>query len=237
MHQFVGQDGGQLDTLKHPRAYELTCAIAGIGQKPTVGFALLQSNVTVSTGNMFFQCRLWEEIGGFRDLRYNHDWDFALRALWLEEPCFVEETLYRYRLHGENTITETGGRDPALEAHRIVRAYIERSLVGEAPPDEFAPSLAAWGGEFAWFALESGSPTRWYGCCGANLHRSVSGVPDAEATHVSHRGSCPTSAPAVDPSSGQGGAADGRPVAGRRSSRRQDFHAEERVRVAPVPTP
>ena len=154
--EFVGEDGAELDTLKHPRAYELTCAIAGIGQKPTVGFALLQSNVTVSTGNMFFQRRLWEEIGGFRDLRYNHDWDFALRALWLEEPCFVEEALYRYRLHGENTITETGGRDPALEAHRIVRAYIERSLVGEAPPNEFAPSLAAWGGEFAQFALESG---------------------------------------------------------------------------------
>ena len=43
-------------------------------------FALVQNNVAVSTGNLFVEREFFRALGGFRDLRYNHDWDFCLRA-------------------------------------------------------------------------------------------------------------------------------------------------------------
>jgi len=67
-------------------------------------FAFLTYNIAVSTGNLFVERRLFEAVGGFRDYRYNHDWDFCLRAAALAEPVVVKEPLYFYRLHATNTI-------------------------------------------------------------------------------------------------------------------------------------
>jgi glycosyltransferase involved in cell wall biosynthesis len=70
---------------------------------PSVGFALLDSNVTISSGNFVFERSLLQDVGEFRAYRHCHDWDFALRALLISEPAYVPRQLYRYRLHSTNS--------------------------------------------------------------------------------------------------------------------------------------
>jgi hypothetical protein len=88
-------------------------------------FAFLSYNVAVSTGNLFVERRLFESLGGFRDYRYNHDWDFCLRAAALAEPVVVKEPLYCYRLHETNTIKESL-RDTVAEAGRMFGDLLAR---------------------------------------------------------------------------------------------------------------
>ena len=73
---------------------------------PTISMALTRGNSTISTGNMIFTRRIYNQLNGFRNYKYVHDWDFALRAALLTEPVFVPEALYFYRLHTHNTIAE-----------------------------------------------------------------------------------------------------------------------------------
>ena len=76
--------------------------------------ALVNGNFLVSTSNFLFRRALVAEIGGFAELRYAHDLDFALRALALGHGIVLrEEALLRYRVHARNTIAEE---------HRGVRA-------------------------------------------------------------------------------------------------------------------
>jgi len=88
-------------------------------------FAFLTYNIAVSTGNLFVERRLFEAVGGFRDYRYNHDWDFCLRAAALAEPVVVKEPLYFYRLHATNTIKESR-RDTVAEAGRMFTHLLEQ---------------------------------------------------------------------------------------------------------------
>lgn len=66
-------------------------------------FLLLQSNITVSTGNLLFEKALYLRLNGFRKFKYIHDWDFVLRALLVNEPVMCTDTHYYYRLHDANT--------------------------------------------------------------------------------------------------------------------------------------
>lgn len=66
---------------------------------------LLSSNFVSTTSNIFMRRTVLEAVGGMRNLRFAHDWDFLLRAA-AAFPCgVVEEPLMGYRLHGNNTIT------------------------------------------------------------------------------------------------------------------------------------
>ncbi len=152
---FVDAAGAEIDVLHDARAYPLCCAISAIPSGRSTGFALLAANVVVSTGNLFCSRALWESLGGFRDLRYNHDWDFALRALWRDEPVFVRDALYRYRLHAANTIDESATK-PREEAHGVMADYLALASAAAPPPNAFAPSIHAWGADFAVAALQGG---------------------------------------------------------------------------------
>ena len=153
--EFIDADGNDVDLLHDARAYPLICALSGIPYERSIGFALLSMNVVVSSGNLFFSRTLWQSLGGFSDLRYNHDWDFALRALWRDEPAFVGDALYRYRLHAANTIDESATR-PRDEAHRVMTGYLAHATGIDPPPNPFAPSIHAWGADFAVCALSGG---------------------------------------------------------------------------------
>ena len=109
--------------------------------------ALLADNVAVSSGNIFVERELALAIGGFRDLRYNHDWDFCLRALARAQPVFVREPLYVYRLHGANTITQSEAR-AREEAHGVVRDYLAQATGATPLANPHAPSLATGGRAF-----------------------------------------------------------------------------------------
>jgi glycosyltransferase involved in cell wall biosynthesis len=67
---------------------------------------LLNQNYLATTTNMAFKKSLFLETGGFRDFRYAHDWDFALRAAFLGNPIWSAAPLAVYRLHGKNTNLE-----------------------------------------------------------------------------------------------------------------------------------
>lgn len=66
---------------------------------------LLMTNFTSTTSNFLFKRNLYEKIGGMRNLRFAHDWDFALRAAEVTECMIIDKPLMRYRIHGSNTIS------------------------------------------------------------------------------------------------------------------------------------
>src|SRR5208337_4480072 len=95
----IDADDRPADPLRDAAALRALVIQGAIPLKDTVGFALIEANVAISSGNLFFSRDLFDRLGGFRDFRYNHDWDFCLRALRLAEPRYVRARTYRYRLH------------------------------------------------------------------------------------------------------------------------------------------
>ncbi|MEO5700280.1 MAG: glycosyltransferase [Casimicrobiaceae bacterium] len=144
-----------IDVLQHARGYAIACAQGAISLAETPGFALLTNNVAVTSGNLFFSRRIFDALGGFRDFRYNHDWDFALRAVALTEPALVPVETYRYRLHARNTIDESSAAARA-EADRILGEFLERASSAVPFPSPHAPSGLRWGSHFIVTVLESG---------------------------------------------------------------------------------
>lgn len=66
---------------------------------------LLMTNFTATTSNYLFRRSLYEKIGGMRNLRFAHDWDFVLRASEVTECKIIEKPLMQYRVHDSNTIS------------------------------------------------------------------------------------------------------------------------------------
>ncbi len=67
---------------------------------------LLTENFYATTSNFVFRRELYERVGGFRPLRYTHDWDFLLRSALETRLGMFPEPLLRYRIHSRNTIRE-----------------------------------------------------------------------------------------------------------------------------------
>jgi hypothetical protein len=153
--RIVDDRGASVDPLVDRRAYDLLCSVHGVPYRESVAFALLSENVAVSSGNIFAARRFAESVGGFRDYRYNHDWDFCLRAMRKSEPVFVPEPLYRYRLHGANTIAQSpqGAR---AEAAGVCRDYLQWATAETAPENPVAPAVATWGALFVNEILREG---------------------------------------------------------------------------------
>jgi len=95
---------------------------------PHLIYALLDANIAVSTGNLMFTRKLYLDIGGFRDLRLCHDWDFVLQAVCRTQVAWVEEPLYRYRIHDSNTFSTLRESAPQEVQKTLSRffEYIEK---------------------------------------------------------------------------------------------------------------
>ena len=106
---YIDTLGQSLDHLTDARIAALMAAQNATVMSGTLGLAMLRANSAISSGNLMFRKRLWETLGGFRDYRYNHDWDFCLRATLQCEPVLAPQPLYEYRVHDRNTITEAAG--------------------------------------------------------------------------------------------------------------------------------
>jgi glycosyltransferase involved in cell wall biosynthesis len=96
---------------------------------PAVSFALLKKNITATTGNLFFSRELYNKVGEFRNLRYCHDWDFALQACLISEPIFVSQPLYDYRIHGTNSFSALKV-EQYLESQIVYRNYFAACRAG-----------------------------------------------------------------------------------------------------------
>jgi len=66
---------------------------------------LLASNFVSTTSNIVFSRNIYERIGGMRNLRFVHDWDFLLRAALHYKCMIIEQPLVQYRVHQNNTIS------------------------------------------------------------------------------------------------------------------------------------
>ena len=153
--QFIDAKQEIIDPFDDARVYTLMCLQANVGFSKTVGFAFLLDNVAISTGNLFFSRTLFELLGGFRNFRNNHDWDFCLRALWHTEPLRLEPALYRYRFHGANTISQSVEKNRS-EALTIHGEYLEMAFNANNLGAAFTPNVARWGDAFVTSVLAGG---------------------------------------------------------------------------------
>ena len=151
----IDRDGAAVGADASPRAADLSYLADGVGACDTVGCSFLSGNPSISSGALFFARSLFNRVGGFRDLRYNHDWDFCLRASLVSEPVFVPSREYDYRMHPSNTILES-----TTDAHReadsmFANFFRDVQGAGDAP-NRFAPVPKVWGDRFYELALASG---------------------------------------------------------------------------------
>jgi glycosyltransferase involved in cell wall biosynthesis len=68
---------------------------------------LAVQNVVATTTNLVFSKQIFQKVGGFRNFRYCHDWDFVLRCALRGRLHYSPLMLSMYRMHGLNTIKES----------------------------------------------------------------------------------------------------------------------------------
>jgi glycosyltransferase involved in cell wall biosynthesis len=146
--ELVGDDPASLPTV----AEYFYSVQDSIDLFPTVGYAFLRNQCALSTGNFFCSRAVHDRVGEFSDLRYCHDWDFALRAIVVTEPVFVQQPLYYYRLHGGNSFLQLQAVAEA-ETEKVLRNYFflcrNRPVVNPLAPSP------AWGPFFDSFVQAS----------------------------------------------------------------------------------
>ena len=109
---------------------------------PTMSWGFLAYQLTASTGNLLISRRLAQTLGGFANLRYCHDWDYMLRAIFYSEPVFVEEPLYLYRMHGTNSFRALSDAAQS-ETEYCLRNYFVR-VMSRRPLNTLAPAPYNW---------------------------------------------------------------------------------------------
>jgi len=67
---------------------------------------LLAENYLSTTSNFIFTRRALREVGLFNNLKYTHDWDFALRMIRKFDLYLIPYPLVKYRTHSSNTIRQ-----------------------------------------------------------------------------------------------------------------------------------
>lgn len=131
------------DTLPPDHAWSrwYARALTAADTEPTIGFALLVHNFSVTSGNFVFTRAIYDRLGGFNDQKFAHDWDFLIRSVAYAEPAFIPDRLMRYRIHGSNT-TESVRAGLEHECSNSFREY--RRLLGTVHTRPDAPGPAAW---------------------------------------------------------------------------------------------
>ncbi len=116
---------------------------------PALSFAFLQRQIALSTGNFFFTKRLYDQVGGFLDLKYCHDLDFALQAIRYCEPAFLDKPYYRYRVHEGNSFRSL--REVALAETEFALSRYFKSCAFDGTVNKMAPNSLNWPGLFEIF--------------------------------------------------------------------------------------
>ena len=140
----VGADGEPVDVMKNRRAFDLIRASSSVAFRLSVGFSLIptrtrrcraatcSSNGGCSTASAGSATSAGTTTG------------FQLRALWLDEPVFVDELRSMRTGYASNTIEESADRSRGRDGQHI-RDYLARAMDDDArPPNPFAPAMATW---------------------------------------------------------------------------------------------
>jgi dipeptidase len=89
-------------------------------------------------------------------LRYNHDWEFALRAVRASEPKFIPATTYYYRLHDSNTISGAISDGGMREANVMLTEFFRWASTEQASANPLAPTMRTWRMYFVCSCLSNG---------------------------------------------------------------------------------
>ncbi len=152
----IGPDGAPYwdDPLCHHIAYRPKVALM---RYPSLSWGLLWRQLTASTGNIVVTRELARKVGPFCSLRYCHDWDFVLRCAFFAEPLFVDEALYKYRVHGTNSFRALAGYAES-ETKSVIQSYFSRVKTAR-PPNRLAPAPQNWPSMFPMLAQQIGMET------------------------------------------------------------------------------
>ncbi len=131
------------DTLPADHAWSrwYAQALTAADTEPTIGFALLVHNFSVTSGNFIFTRTIYERLGGFNDQKFAHDWDFLIRSVAYGEPVFIPDRLMRYRVHDSNT-TDTVRHQLRQDCLMALDRYT--AAIANEQPNRLAPSPKAW---------------------------------------------------------------------------------------------
>ena len=102
----------------------------------------MRNQLAISTGNFFFSMALARRVGPFQSYRYVHDWDYILRCLFFVEPYALEEQLYNYRFHGENSFKSLA-HIAGYETSEVMRNFLW-SMTSRLPENGRAPCPFFW---------------------------------------------------------------------------------------------
>ncbi|MCJ2037177.1 glycosyltransferase [Methylobacterium sp. J-068] len=130
----IGQKRGLLDP---EYAFPDAIDFSGLDDKEQMLAALCSQNFLATTTNMIFRKAFFKKVGGFSDLRYAHDWDFALKAALRGKVHLSRSYFARYRIHESNTIKEVSGHIDG----EILRFFTR--LLSEYPEIERSPLCIA----------------------------------------------------------------------------------------------
>ena len=124
--------------------YAFSCAM------PTCGFALLASNITISSGNFFLSREIFDLAGGFDpNLTLTQDWQFAIKTIRWAEPCLVPNRTLVYRVHDDNTYRKL--HDIRIDqSKQALNAFVD--WVDERAVNPMAPTPAVWPKFFQFFS-------------------------------------------------------------------------------------
>lgn len=86
---------------------------------------LVERQHVVHAGNLFFERSLWQETGGFPDFPNFFAWAFALEAICLAEPAFLDEPSYVRRLP-ETSVSDQERESQRREASQIRALWEQR---------------------------------------------------------------------------------------------------------------
>jgi len=120
--RFIDDDGNEVPA-SHADARPLREALLEPREGRDLLYVLVKTNIAISSGNFVFRRDLLERTGGFCSLRVCHDWDFVLAASRETPLAFLDEPLYLYRLHGENTYSHVRAL-AAFEADQVLSRFL-----------------------------------------------------------------------------------------------------------------
>jgi hypothetical protein len=114
-------------TIRYPWYEETHAFYAQIGD---LGLALVNGNFLMTTSNLVARRTVFDEMGGFDDLRYAHDLDFFLRLVAYGKRLVVlSEPLLTYRVHASNTIFDAP-LEMRLETALVIAFFAKRIVAG-----------------------------------------------------------------------------------------------------------
>jgi glycosyltransferase involved in cell wall biosynthesis len=132
----IDECGRSITTHQFPTSLRYAIDRARVARSP-LSWTFLDSQIAASTGNFVLSRELLRRIGWLTDLKYCHDWEFALRAVTVVEPKYVEADRYMYRLHSTNSFrslsnvaeSETRACMSSYCVNAIARRPINRSCL------------------------------------------------------------------------------------------------------------